>query len=134
MRPRLPELARDLATRLRTDIVPELTGFRAGNVAMTAAIIDMVGERWDDAAALLFEENAALRALLSRGGVAVDAAVMDLRVSALEAVNDRLRGDLIDLHVAVEGRQGDDARALERDIWAELARSVERRRTALANF
>jgi hypothetical protein len=134
VKPSLPELARDLAARLRTDIVPELGGFRAGNVAMTAAIVDMIGERWDGMAARLFEENAAFRALLSRGGVRVSEGAMDLRISALEAENDRLRAALIDLHAAVEVRDDADARAIDTAIWAELARSVERRRISAANF
>ncbi len=134
MKPSLPDLARDLAARLRTDIATQLTGFRAGNVAMTAAIIDMIGEHWDDAAARLYDENSAFRALLARGDAPVAEPAMDLRISALEAENERLRAALIDLHVAAEAADDDDARALERDIWDELARSVARRRTTLANF
>ncbi len=135
MKPSIPAAASDLAARLRSEIVPELTGFRANNVAMGSAMIDMIAEEFDRAAARLFEENAAVRALLQRGGVAADApAAPDLRVSALTAENDRLRAALIDLQTALETRSDADARALDADIWAELARSVERRRVASANF
>lgn len=135
MRPAVPAVAREVAGRLRTEIVPELTGFRAGNVGMTAQLLDMIAERWDAAAARLVEENEALRALLERGGVAGGGGPdRDLRVSALEAENDRLRVALIDLHAAVERRDDDEARALDDAIWAELRRSVERRRIASANF
>ncbi len=141
MRPSIPAAASDLAARLRSEIVPELTGFRANNVAMGSAMIDMIAEEFDRAAARLFEENEAVRGLLQRGaalGVGSDApkapANPDLRVSALEAQNDRLRAALIDLQAAVETRDDSDARALDADIWAELARSVERRRVASANF
>ncbi|WP_411338736.1 hypothetical protein V6U71_12285 [Sphingopyxis sp. J-6] len=135
MKPSIPVAASDLAARLRAEIVPELTGFRANNVAMGSAMIDMIAEEFDRAAARLFEENDSVRALLQLGGVAMAApAKPDLRVSALEAENDRLRAALIDLQAALETRDDDEARALDTDIWRELARSVERRRIASANF
>lgn len=135
MKPSIPVAAADLAARLRSEIVPELTGFRANNVAMGSAMIDMIAEEFDRAAARLFEENEAVRALLQRGGVASAAPeAPDLRVSALEAANDRLRAALIDLQAALETRDDDEARALDADIWRELARSVDRRRVASANF
>jgi hypothetical protein len=135
MRPSIPVAASDFAARLRAEIVPELTGFRANNVAMGSAMIDMIADEFDRAAARLFEENEAVRGLLERGGVTFAApAKPDLRVSALEAENDHLRAALIDLQAALETRDGEDARALDADIWRELARSVERRRIASANF
>ena len=73
-----------------------------------------VAQEWDRAAARLIAENAALRALLARGGVAdVPADDGDLRVSALEAAAEALRFKLIDLHIAVEQRgvvRGDEER------------------------
>jgi hypothetical protein len=138
MKPSIPIVVQDLAERLRSEIVPELTGFRANNVAMTAAMLDMLGEQWDRAAAILFEENNALRALLMQGGVpaagSAQAAETDLRVSALEAVNVELRQSLIDLQTALEQRDDAEAHALNEAIWAELRRSVERRLVASANF
>ena len=135
MKPSIPAAASDLAARLRSEIVPELTGFRANNVAMGSAMIDMIAEEFDRAAARLFEENDAVRALLQRGGVeAASPATPDLRVSALEAENHRLRSALIELQTALETRDDDEACALDADIWVELARSVERRRIASANF
>ena len=141
MKPSIPAAARDLAARLRSEIVPELTGFRANNVAMGSAMIDMIAEEFDRAVARLFEENEAVRALLQRGaalGAGIEApdapAKPDLRVSALEAENDHLRGALIGLQAALETREDSDARALDADIWAELGQSVERRRIASANF
>ena len=135
MRPFVPVAAAALAERLRAEILPELTGFRAGNVAMTAAMFDMIGEEWDRAAARLFEENAAIRALLVRGGVRPPQDTDDdLRISALDANNDALRQALITLHADIEQRDDADARALEATIWDELRRSVERRKISSANF
>lgn len=141
MKPSIPAAASDFAARLRSEIVPELAGFRANNVAMGSAMIDMIADEFDRAAARLFEENEAVRTLLQRGAVLVDGvaapdapAKVDLRVSALEAENAVLRSALIDLQSALETRNHGDARALDADIWAELAQSVERRRIASANF
>jgi hypothetical protein len=51
----------------------------------------------------------------------------DLRISALSAMNARLRAALIDLHAAVERDPSPEARELEAEIWEELRRSTERR-------
>ena len=140
MRPFVPAATADLAERLRTDIVPEVAGFRAGNVGMTAAMLDMIGQEWDRAAARLVEENSAMRALLVRGAALIggpqplDDPNADLHVSALEAANEALRQGLITLQSTIEERINDEARALDEAIWDELRRSVERRRIASANF
>lgn len=143
MRPDIPSVLADLAAKLRSDIAPELEGFRAGTVSMSAAMLDMVAECWDGAVHNLVEENVALAAILNRGtalcGIPKEApdaqlAQGDLRVSTLQSQNDRLRSDLIALQAELEQRDDEAAKALEDDVWAELRRSVERRRVGSANF
>lgn len=135
MKPAVAKAVANFAGLLRDDIAPELTGFRAGNAGMMAAMFDMVAEEWDRAAARLVAENAAFRALLVRGGVAGDLGDdSDLRVSALEAGNELLRAKLTELHAAVEERDDAEAKALEAAIWDALRASVENRRIASANF
>lgn len=143
MKPTVPHVAGELARRLRTEILPELTGFRANVAAMGAELIDMIGQQWDSAAATLFAENRALRDLLARGGTLLaDAALTaaaggadeDLRISALTAENDRLRAALIPLHARIEDTEGDPARALDDAIWAVLRDGVMARQIASANF
>ncbi|MCK9543889.1 MAG: hypothetical protein M0R03_17865 [Novosphingobium sp.] len=132
MKPDVTRAAGFLANMLREDIVPELTGFRAGNVSMTAAMLDMIAEEWDRAAARLVAENADFAALL--GNDAVKDATPDLRISALTARNEDLRTRLIALHADVETRDDPQAKDTETTIWAALRRSVEARRIASANF
>jgi hypothetical protein len=140
MKPAIPAALTNFAGRLRGDIVPQLTGFHAGNVAMIAAMLDMVAEEWDRAPARLVAENATLRALLARGAALVPGGGTpldddgDLRISALQAMNDRLRTLLIALHGQIEARDDDEARALDAAIWAFLRDSVEQRRISSANF
>lgn len=141
MKPAIPDVLANLAGNLRDDIAPQLTGFRAGNAGMMAAMLDMVTEEWDHAAARLVAENAALRSVLARGatflsGPAEDAAAgdADLRISALERENERLRARLIELQTAVETDGSAEAAALDAAIWDVLRASVENRRISSANF
>ena len=131
MTPSVPESATFLAAMLRSDILPELTGFRAGNVGMAAAMLDMIAEEWDRTAARLVSENAAFRALL---GDAPLAGLPDLRISALEAENDALRRRLIDRHAALENCNDTASELQVARIWDALRASVESRRLAAANF
>ena len=140
MKPDLPAVLTDLADKLRNNIVPELQGFRAGSVSMTAAMLDMVVDRWDAAAHHLVEENEAIVRLLARGAPLVGTPAApacdraDLRISSLSRLNDNLREALTNLHELVEGRKDEASQDLNRDIWVELRRSVNRRTIRSANF
>lgn len=139
MKPEAPRALANFAGILRTTIAPQLEPFSAGSAGMIAAMMDMMAEEWDRAASRLVEENAAIRRVLAKGAALLPESADDtddgnLRISALEAQNERLRARLIDLHVAVEQAATPEASALENEIWAVLARSVELRRVSLANF
>jgi hypothetical protein len=129
MKPDVTIALAELANRLRTDLMQELTGFRVNVAAMGAAMLDMVADEWDGAAARLVRENRAFRALLD---VAGDDA--DLRISALTAENDRLRGLVTREMARLEDDPAPDAQARLDAIWAELARTVEERTIRSANF
>lgn len=132
------------ADRLLTQIVPLLTGFDANSVAMIGMMLKMVAEDWDRAAAMRVKENRAIRAIFRDAAAVVDGALGvrlaaladseddDLHLSALDRASDELRGALSELHAFTEERG--DMTALNDAIWAELRRSVERRRVGLANF
>lgn len=135
MKPDVSIAVRELAHRLRTDLLAELTGFRANVAAMGAAMLDMVADEWDGAAARLVRENRAFRALLAQGsGAPVTGDDEDLRISALTVENDRLRDAITDLMERLETDPSPDAAALLGAIWQELARTVAERRIASANF
>jgi len=131
----------DVARKLRETILPDLKGFQANMVGMTAAMLDMTAEAWDGAADRLVRENAALATLLGQGSTLTgdpafrDAAkeeAQDLKISTLERINDQRRRALIALQARIETDQS--AQALNSAIWDELRASTERRRVTLANF
>ncbi len=143
MKPNVPVVAAELARRLRTDMMAELTGFRANDAAMGAELLDMIAEQWDCAAANLVEENEKLRFLLRRGSELFEDSTLaeaasadrgDLRISSLSNENDRLRTALTQLHARVEKESTPDECALNNEIWVELRRAVKARQVGSANF
>ena len=65
---------------------------------------------------------------------AADAPVTDLRLNALDARLQGLRGQLITLHMWTESNTHAAAATLNAAIWHELRLSTERRRTRLDRF
>lgn len=125
MNPSVPAVLAELAALSIRNAAPGVPDAeRAGELGLAAGLLGMAAEMWDRQAAILVEENRALRALLAETGE--DA---DLRVSALAAENDRLRAALITAHAEAEAA-ADAAR--EAAIWAELIASTERRRISTA--
>ena len=139
MKPDVSIATRELAHRLRTELLAELTGFRANVAAMGAAMLDIVADEWDGAAARLVRENRAFRDLIDRGatlsgGAPADGNDEDLRISVLTRENDRLRGQITDLMAQLEEDPASGAASLLDMIWQELARTVAERRIQSANF
>lgn len=139
MKPDVSIAVRELAHRLRTDLLAELTGFRANVAAMGAGMLDMVADEWDGAAARLVRENRAFRLLVDQGvalhgGEPAGGNDDDLHISALTKENDRLRGLLTNMMARLESETSAAAAVLLDAIWQEFARTVEDRRIASANF
>jgi hypothetical protein len=125
MNPKAPAVLYELSGLLLKNAAPGVPEpERASDLSLSAMLLLVAAEVWDRQAAILVDENRAVRALLGETGE--DA---DLRISALSAENDRLRAALIEAHAAAEAA-GDTAR--ETAIWAELAASTERRKLSMA--
>jgi hypothetical protein len=137
----------DFAGRLMQVLAPDLRSpYLAGSTALMTATMGMMVEEWDRLADRLMVENTVLRALfaqaapLAPGGLAVrlgdlaKASDADIKVSTLQAANNGLRAALIDLQAWAEGQTGSAVTALNAAIWAELARSTERRRLSATPF
>ena len=140
-------VAGDFAGRLMQVIAPGLnTQFLMGTASLMAASLGMMVEEWDRAADRLAEENTAVRALLAQGAPLAPGGLSarlrdismtadaDLKVSTLQAANNVLRAALIELQAWAEEQTGPAVTALNEAIWAELARSTERRRFSATPF
>jgi hypothetical protein len=125
MTPQVPSVLFELSGLLMKNAQPGVPeAERASDLGIAALLLSVAGEVWDRQAAVLVEENRAIRALLGQAGDDPD-----LRLSALQADNNRLRAALIEAHAAAE-TAGDAAR--EAAIWAELVASTERRKLSTA--
>ncbi|MCC7366470.1 MAG: hypothetical protein IT303_19085 [Dehalococcoidia bacterium] len=143
MRPPIPHTLQVVAGTLATQVLPEArTPFGQQAVGLAAQLCVLISQEFDRAVARLVEENGAVVALFARATDVVPAGELrdrlaaaaatpvpgpDLRVSALQVVNDDLRRMLIDLHAAVEQLATPEARALDAAIWDELRASTQRR-------
>jgi hypothetical protein len=148
MTPNTRAILMDLAQRMGGLYAPDLKSpYLAGSAGMTAAILMMAAEEGDRTAHRLAEENRAIRAIFDHAVKSPLPAELverlrnlakgdesDLRISALQAVNDALRDALTDLHAFVEGQSGDAAAAINTAIWSELSASTQRRAFASASF
>ena len=135
-----------LARTMLMDLLPHVSHAYAGQTLQLGAALSMMcAQEFDQAAARLAEENAALTALFADAGavVADDALRTDLQsaiaeasgsllVSVLYERNRTLRALLVRLHAHVETLDGDPARALDARIWNELVESTRRRHLDLA--
>jgi hypothetical protein len=138
----LSGIARSALMDLGATATTRYAGFTA---ELMSALLMMIGQEHDRAAARLQEENEALVSLfhgaassvadksLQAQCAATTAAAPSLRVSDLRQRNTELRALLIRLHIHVEGRDGDGARDIEAKVWSELVASTRRRHLDLSN-
>lgn len=125
MTPPVPAVLAELAALMIRNAAPGVPdGERANALGLTASLLTIAAETWDAAAHHLVEENRAIRALTGETGQDDN-----LRLSALQAENNRLRDALIALHTRAEA-DGDEP--LQTRIWAELIISTDRRRLSTA--
>ena len=121
MKPNVTDVLMELSGLVARNAAPEIPpSDRAGALGLTAALLAIAGRHWDEAAHNLVIENREIRNLLGLEGQDED-----LRISTLSRENAQLRAQLIDRHLAVEGKDAETEAA----IWAELVASTERRLT-----
>jgi hypothetical protein len=148
MRPRVETVFQVMAADLIGRVIPAIgSSYHQGTIGMVAALFGIVSEEWDRAASRRVEENDRLRELFRESAPAVNDPSLrtrllklaetrdrDFHISALENNNCALRAALIELHTHVELHTSAEARHVEDAIWAELAKSTERRRLMSAQF
>jgi len=131
--------------RLAGEITPMLgSAFAQGQVGLIGFMLTLVANEYERGADLRANENRAMRALFAEAARGVHdpglkskletAAKTDdasLRISVLNQANWELRKLLIELHTHVETQAGDEARKLERTIWALLRNLADQRMVRL---
>jgi hypothetical protein len=149
MRPRPDQVLGILAQTLMLEVAPSVQGdYAQRSVQIAGMLLSMLQEQWDGAAERLAEENreierifmgalpcvadGALRRRLESALAAGPGA--GLRLTALHARNDELRGSLVELQAHLEELTGPGPASSLEQIWRELVASTERRRLALAPF
>jgi hypothetical protein len=125
MTPNVPSVLTELSQLLMRNAAPDVPpAERASALGLSAMLLNLAAEVWDGAAHDLVEENRAFRALLAEHG-----ADTDLRLSALQAENARLRARIVEVQTAAE--QAGDA-GLQDRIWDALRASTERRKLSIS--
>ena len=148
MKPDIERFIDVAAMYLIMQLAPSLgSKYDQSNVATLGALLTVLREEYERASARRVDENRALRHLFADAAPVVGETVLrakleqaaasedtSLLVSDLERTNSALRALLIELHAHVEQLATADARRVETAIWAELAKSTERRRLMMAPF
>jgi hypothetical protein len=136
------------AIALMTRLGPRLpNAYERSNAGALGALLLALREEFERGAARRVEENAAIRGLfIDALPIVADAALADrlrtagaaiskdLTITALEAENAALRGELLELHAHAETLESAEAKSRVEAIWRELSRSTERRKLAMAMF
>ena len=118
------------AGKLLMEIAPNIApGYGQGSASTVAIVMILAAQEYGRAADVRAWENARLREILARGGVAGRRRASGLAIAALNAENAALTRALIALQEKAEGPGGD--KALEREIAAFLKESAARRRLHL---
>jgi len=141
MRPTLVDVLSALSARVFGEMLPALpAGYRQSDAMLVALLLAAAAEEHERAAEVRMADIAGARRVLSaalphlgpgplRDTVAavVDLEPRSLRISDLDACDDKLSAALIELHAAVEEREDSWAQKIEHELWEALRASTERR-------
>ena len=147
MTPSVPAVLNGIVQSMVMELAPEVkSAYGTQTVQLGSALLMMIAQEFDRAAARLVEEDRALIALFREAqSVITDKELWQeidatshawdgsLLVSSLRERNKALRAALIRLHAHVETLDDPAARKLDQRLWEELAESVRRRQLDLAN-
>jgi hypothetical protein len=140
MRPDPARVLAGVASNLMALIPDVRTPFGQSLAGMAATLAYDLAQEVDRLADRLFNETEAVAEILRealplleddlahRTHHVIDGrGAPDLRVSSLQAANDRVRAALIEVHAAVEAIDSPEARAMDARIWDDLRESTRRR-------
>jgi hypothetical protein len=145
MRPDPGTVLMGVTKKLMTDVIADArTPFGQAIAGYAGALTMVLAQEVDGLADRLFNETEAVAEILRDALPLLEADLAhrthhvidgrgapDLRISSLQAANDRVRAALIEVHAAVEALDTPEAIALNERIWDELRESTRRRHVAL---
>jgi hypothetical protein len=148
MKPEVDVVLRSMMTKLVLEVAPAVTdGYLRSSIETMVALLAAAAEEFDRAAEVRVSENRSMRSILgaaaahlpegdlrARLALAGDESDSSLRISDLNASNDRLRALLIELQAFVEESDQQWARTIDAAIWAELRASARRRAISFYPF
>jgi len=148
MKPEVDVVLRSMMTKLLLEVAPAVgDAYVRSNVEAMGALLAAAAEEFDRAAEVRVAENRSMREILraatervpegdlrSRLAVAAEEREASLRITDLNAANDRLRALLIEIQALVEGSDEEWARRIDRAIWDELRASARRRAISFYPF
>ena len=148
MKPEVDVVLRSMMTKLLLEVAPAVgDAYVRSNVEAMGALLAAAAEEFDRAAEVRVAENRSMREILcaatkhvpegdlrSRLAVAAEEREASLRITDLNAANDRLRALLIEIQTLVEGSDEEWARRIDRAIWDELRASARRRAISFYPF
>ena len=141
MRPSCELILRNVANDLVMEYVNEVSTKKAKTgLGLTALLMGFVSEEFERGAARRIEENTELRKLFSKAVAVVqdeslrtrlkeasNSTDKDFRISSMDKTNCDLQELLIELHSHIETAEAEDARQVEKAIWAVLENWTRRR-------
>jgi hypothetical protein len=120
------------------------SAFAQGQIGLIGFMLTLVANEYERGADLRVNENWAMRAFFAEAAYSVSDPTLKLkletaaktddasfRISVLNQANWELRRLLIELHAHIEAQQADEARTLERKIWAMLRHLADQRMVKL---
>jgi hypothetical protein len=133
-----------LGTRIMADLIPKASdSYTIADLAMTASLIDMIGQDYDRAVDVLVSDDFEMRPIIEDGArhlgdgplkqrivAALASRPASLRVHELSAHADAMLKVLVDLHDAIEQADSQGAPwafALNLRMWAFLDAYVQKR-------
>lgn len=125
-----------LGATLVNDVAPKLEGdYSGGHASMAGIMAVMAGEMWDKEADLLVGEITRLKALLAAAGIGDgEPRIESFRISDLKAMRNGLAEQLIELQASIEGKDDEEARALNQQVWSHLVATAAARMPSPPSF
>ncbi|MEO9970322.1 MAG: hypothetical protein ABJG15_10975 [Hyphomonadaceae bacterium] len=132
----IPMILDRVGKKLAIDVSPHLEGhYAGGHVIMSGLLTMMAAEQFDGLVDRLLSEIGDMRTLLHDGGEeTADTRARSFKVSAVQAVHNKLSEQIIKLQERIERSDEPDDKALNARIWTYFREGAEARMPTMPDF